>query len=131
MANTARNPDSVRPPGGRYSHSVEIEPGARWLYVAGQTGVAPDGSVPDGIAAQSECAWSNLVAILEASGYAMEDVVQMKTFLVRREDREGYNGVRDRFLGGHRPASTFLLVSGLADPRFLIEVEAVAARHDG
>jgi len=131
MAHIARNPNGVRPPGGRYSHSIEVAPGARWLYVAGQTGVAPDGSVPDGIAAQAELAWSNLAAILRESGFTMEDVVQMKTFLVRREDREGYNGVRDRFLGPHRPASTFLIVSGLADPRFLVEVEAVAARHDG
>ena len=131
MTHTARNPDAVRPPGGRYSHSIEVEPGARWLYVAGQTGVAPDGCVPDGIAAQADLAWSNLLAILKDAGYAMEDVVQMKTFLVRREDREAYNGVRDRFLGGHRPASTFLIVSGLADPRFLVEVEAVAAKHDG
>lgn len=131
MAHTARNPDSVRPPGGRYSHSIEVEPGARWLYVAGQTGVAPDGGVPDGIVAQTELAWSNLVAVLEDAGYALEDVVQMKTFLVRREDREGYNGIRNRYLDGHRPASTFLLVSGLADPRFLVEVEAVAAKRDG
>ncbi len=131
MAHTARNPESVRPPGGRYSHSIEIEPGARWLYVAGQTGVAPDGGVPDGIVAQTEIAWSNLLAVLEDAGYAMGDVVQMKTFLVRREDREGYNGIRDRYLDGHRPASTFLLVSGLADPRFLVEVEAVAAKRDG
>lgn len=131
MAHTIRNPDAVRPPGGRYSHSMEVESGARWLYVAGQTGVAPDGDVPDGIVAQAELAWSNLVAVLADAGYAMEDVVQMKTFLVRREDREGYNGVRDRYLGGHRPTSTFLIVAGLADPRFLVEVEAVAARHDG
>jgi enamine deaminase RidA (YjgF/YER057c/UK114 family) len=131
MTHTARNPDSVRPPGGRYSHSIEVEPGARWLYVAGQTGVAPDGSVPEGIVAQTEFAWSNLIAVLEDAGYALEDVVQMKTFLVRREDREGNNEVRNRYLDGHRPASTFLLVSGLADPRFLVEVEAVAAKHDG
>jgi len=131
MPHTARNPAAVRPPGGRYSHSLEVAPGARWLYVAGQTGVAPDGSVPEGITAQAETAWSNLVAVLEDAGYGMGDVVQMKTFLVRREDREGYNAVRDRFLGDHRPASTFLIVSGLADPRFLVEVEAVAARQDG
>lgn len=130
MVHIARNPESVRPPGGPYTHSIEVAPDARWLYVAGQTGVAPDGSVPEGIEAQSDVAWSNLVAVLKDAGYEIEDVVQMKTFLVRREDREGYGEVRTRYLGGHRPASTFLLVSGLADPRFLVEIEAVAARHD-
>jgi enamine deaminase RidA (YjgF/YER057c/UK114 family) len=128
MAHKLTNPPTVRTPSGMYSHSVEVAANARWLFVAGQTGVAPDGTVPDGIEAQAELAWKNLIDVLAASGYAMEDVVWMKTFLTRREDRDGYNRVRGRYLGSHRPGSTFLIVSGLADPRYLVEVEAVAAK---
>ena len=51
MANKLFDPPTVRPPGGPYSHSVEVASGARWLYIAGQTGVKPDGTVPDGIEA--------------------------------------------------------------------------------
>ena len=47
MSNTKLNPEGVRPPGGNYTHSVEVEAGSTLLYVAGQTGVAPDGSIPD------------------------------------------------------------------------------------
>lgn len=128
MTNTHFNPPGVRPPAGPYSHSVELPPGARLLYVAGQTGTAADGSIPDGIEAQAETAWANLIGVLEGSGYGLADVVQMKTFLTRREDREGYNRVRGKYLGDHRPASTFLIVSGLADPKMLVEIEAVAAK---
>ena len=122
------NPDGVRPPGGLYSHSVEVAGGARWLYIAGQTGVAADGSVPDGITAQAEIAWSSIETILAAADMGIEDVVWMKTFLTRREDRDGYQKVRAKYIGEVRPASTFLIVSGLANPDFLVEVEAVAAR---
>ena len=128
MAHKLTNPPAVRAPGGPYSHSVEVAAGARYLWVAGQTGVTPDGTVPDGIEAQAEAAWTNLVNVLKGSGYGLEDVVKMQTFLTRREDRDGYNKVRTKYLGAHRPASTFLLVSGLADPRFLVEIEAMAAK---
>lgn len=131
MAHTRLNPPAVRPPGGSYTHSIEVDPGARFLYVAGQTGVAPDGSVPEGIEAQAEVAFSNLKAVLAASGYGLDDVVFLKSFLTRREDREGYQKVRSKVWGDIKPASTFLLVSGLAQPNFLVEIEAVAARHDG
>jgi enamine deaminase RidA (YjgF/YER057c/UK114 family) len=129
MAHKRLNPDGVRPPGGNYTHSIEIAPGARWLYVAGQTGVDPDGNVPDGIEAQADVAFANMVKVLEASGFGIEDVVFMKTFLTRREDRDGYQKMRTKYWGDVKPASTFLIVQGLARPDFLVEVEAVAAKE--
>ena len=48
----------------------------------------------------------------------------------RREDREGYQKVRSAMWGDTKPASTFLLVSGLARPEFLVEVEVIAAKSD-
>ncbi len=129
MAHKRTNPPGMRPPGGNYTHSIEIAPGARWLYVAGQTGVDPDGNVPDGIEAQSDIAFSNMVKVLEASGFGLEDVVFMKSFLTRREDRDGYQKVRSKYWGDIKPASTFLLVQGLARPDFLVEVEAIAAKE--
>jgi enamine deaminase RidA (YjgF/YER057c/UK114 family) len=129
MAHKRLNPDGVRPPGGNYTHSIEIAPGARWLYVAGQTGVDPDGNVPDGIEAQADVAFANMVKVLEASGFGIEDVVFMKTFLTRREDRDGYQKMRKKYWGDVKPASTFLIVQGLARPDFLVEVEAVAAKE--
>jgi len=129
MAHKRTNPPGVRSPGGNYTHSIEIAPGARWLYVAGQTGVDPDGNVPDGIEAQSDIAFSNMVKVLEASGFGLEDVVFMKSFLTRREDRDGYQKVRSKYWGNIKPASTFLLVEGLARPDFLVEVEAIAAKE--
>jgi enamine deaminase RidA (YjgF/YER057c/UK114 family) len=130
MAHKRVNPETVRPPGGNYTHSVEVEPGARFLYVAGQTGVASDGTIPDGIEAQAEIVFDNITKVLAASGYGLEDVVFLKTFMTNREDRDGYQKVRSGVWGDIKPASTFLLVSGLAQPEFLLEVEVIAAKTD-
>lgn len=130
MANIYSNPSDVRPPGANYHHSVEVPAGSRLLYVAGQTGLADDGSVPDDIESQAEIAFGNIRKILAASGMGLEDVVFLKTFMTRREDREGYQKVRSAVWGDIKPASTFLLVSGLAQPAFRLEVEVVAAKSD-
>lgn len=128
MSHRFTNPAGVRAPTGPYSHSVEVPAGERTLYVAGQVGYAPDGTVADGIAAQTEQVFQNLKAVLAASGYTLADVVALRVFLVHREDRENFNIVRRKHLQDNHPASTLVFVAGLAIPSILVEVEAVAAR---
>ena len=122
------NPAGIAAPQGPYSHMCHVAGGARWLYAAGQTGILGDGTVPDGIAAQAEIAWSNLAAILAEADMEMTDVVKYMTFLTSAADRPAYGKVRERFLGAHRPTSTMLIVAGLALPEFVVEVELVAAK---
>ena len=59
-----RNPSTIAPPAAMYSHSVEIPPNARWLFTAGQVGVRPDGTIPDGFEMQHDQIWKNTLAIL-------------------------------------------------------------------
>ena len=127
MAHKRTNPSSVSFP-QNYHHSVEVEEGCRFLFVAGQTGVALDGSVPEGIEGQAKQAFENMANVLAASDYGFEDVVFMKTFLTRREDRSGYQKIRANIWGENKPASTYLIVSGLANPEYLVEVECIAAK---
>ena len=121
------NPPGVTAP-ANYHHSVETLPNCKFLYVAGQTGVDLNGEVPEGIEAQARLAFEGIQRVLAASDYSLEDVVFMKSFLVNREDRQGYQKVREVIWGDIKPASTFLIVSGLADARYLVEVECIAAR---
>ncbi|MEE2654933.1 MAG: RidA family protein [Pseudomonadota bacterium] len=127
MAHKRTNPSSVTTP-QNYYQSVEVEKGSKFLFIAGQTGVAVDGTVPNGIEGQAKQAFRNLINILSESGYGLEDVVFMKTFMTRREDRDSYQKVRASIWGDNKPASTFLIVSGLASPDYLVEVECVAAK---
>jgi 2-iminobutanoate/2-iminopropanoate deaminase len=126
--NRSRNPASVAPPVGKYSHSVEVPPNARWLYISGQVGVAPDGTTPPGIGEQVENCWRNILAILADGGMAVGDLVKVSVFLTRESDIAAYREARDRVIGDARPASTLLVISRLASPALLVEVEAVAAK---
>ena len=121
------NPTTVAPPFSAYSHAVEVGSGARWLHVSGQVGVQPDGSVPAEPGAQMEQAWRNVLAVLNAAGMGPEDMVKVTAYLTRPEDTGLYREVRETLLDGAQPASTLIIVAGLAHPDWLVEIEAVAA----
>ena len=74
-----------------------------------------------------ETAWSNVLAVLAAAGMGPRDLVKVTVFLTRPEDTPLYRQVRERMLEGAEPASTLLIVQGLASPDWLVEIEAVAA----
>jgi 2-iminobutanoate/2-iminopropanoate deaminase len=121
-------PKSIAAPNGTYSHAVEVAPNARWLYLAGQIPVRPDGTTPATIEEQTDAVWRNILAALADAGMGIGDVVKITSFLTRHENFAKFAQVRAGFLGGHRPASTSLVVSSLAKPEWLVEVEAIAAR---
>jgi 2-iminobutanoate/2-iminopropanoate deaminase len=126
--NVKRNPVTVAPPGGRYTHAIEVPPNARWLHISGQVGTAPDGTVPKEFGAQVENCWKNLLAILADAGMGLDDLVKVTIFLTRHENVAGYREARDRIIGDARPASTLVVISSLVRPEWLCEIEAVAAK---
>ncbi len=121
------NPSTIMAAFSSYSLGVEAPPKARWLHISGQVGVAPDGGLAQGPEAQMETAFRNLLAILSAAGMGPHDLVKVTVFLTRSEDVGRYRQVRDRMLAGATPASTLLVVAALADPGWLVEIEAIAA----
>lgn len=123
------NPDGVPGPFATYAHGVEVEGPATFLFGAGQTGVAPDGTVPDGIEDQARLVWANMKKILEEADMGIRDIVQLNMLLIDRADRDGAMVVRDDELGPHRPASTLMYISGLANPAWKIEIDFIAARE--
>ena len=122
------NPPHIAPPAATYSHGVEISPNARWLYVAGQVGIKPDGTIDAEIEGQAEQAWRNVLATLEGADMGVDHLVKVTSFLTRPQDIPAYAKVRDKYLGDMRPATTLVVVQALARPIYLIEVEATAAR---
>lgn len=129
MAMKIHNPPGVAP-GAGYSHGLELPPNARLLYCAGQIGLKADGSLAsNGIRGQAEQAWRNIAAVLQAAGMGYENIVKLTHYLVRREDIAAYREIRAQFLGKLAPASTLLVISALARPEALIEIDVVAAKE--
>ena len=123
---TLSNPSSVRTPNG-YSHGIIVQGAERRLVISGQVGMAVDGTIPSSGEAQIAQAFANLRAVLEANGMSPANIVKTTVFLTDRALIGAYRSARTAFFAGHAPASTLLFISGLADPNFVVEIEAEAA----
>jgi 2-iminobutanoate/2-iminopropanoate deaminase len=123
---TRSNPSTVREPTG-YTHAIDVRGAERWLVISGQVGMALDGTVPDTGGAQITQALANLRAVLEANDMTVTNIVKTTVFLTDRSLLGAFRAARTAVFGEHAPASTLLFVSGLADPRFVVEIEAEAA----
>lgn len=127
--NIAHNPPNVGHGLAHYSLGIEVPPGARLLFIAGQVPVAPDGSVADTMEGQAQCVWDNVQAVLKSAGMGLEDLVKMTMFVTSPEGRKIAADVRARVFGDvPMPASTGIIVKGLPHPGWMVEVEAVAAK---
>lgn len=118
--------DGSPPAEGQYAQACEVSGATRWLYLSGQIPVAPDGSLAPDFTGQCEQVWDNVETQLKAAGMTLDNLVKVTTFLSDRayalENRE----VRIRRLGGRQTALT-VIVTGIFDEAWLVEIEAVAA----
>ncbi len=123
------NPDTVVEAFGKgYSQAMEIDPNKRWLFTAGQVGVAPDGNTLDSIEGQVAQTWANIIALLNEGGMGIDDIVKITGYIVGKENFPAYAAGRKKALGDARPASTAIIVPALAMPQWLVEIEVIAAK---
>ena len=116
------------PPVNGYSHAVAF--GGPLVVVSGQVPVDAEGRLvgQDDPAAQITQVFENLAAALAAAGTTMEHVVKLTVFLTDLSDIAEFRRIRDEYVSTERPpASSLVQVSGLVNPAFRVEVEALAA----
>lgn len=127
MKRTAYQPQNVFVPAGKtYSHGVVVEAG-RTLYVAGQTARDLQGNIVcvGDAEGQTRQVLENMKRVIEGAGGRMEDVAKTTVYITDLKYRDAVGRVRREFFKGDAPANTLLVVSGLADPAFLVEIEAI------
>ena len=96
------------------------------VLVSGTAPICEDGSVdPDAGAQMRRCLQIALAALAEAGG-GPGDVVRTRTYLVDRADAGAVGAVHGEVFGAIRPASTMIVVAGLLDPRWKVEIELEA-----
>jgi enamine deaminase RidA (YjgF/YER057c/UK114 family) len=124
------NPEGLPPPTG-YSH-VAVVTGRNIVYISGQVASDTSGAIVGAgdFRAQVEQVFANLKRAVEGAGGKFQDIVKFNVFIVDSVGAGGipaFREVRNRYVGSAMPpASTLLIVSGLARPEWLIEVEGVA-----
>ena len=127
------NPKALIPPGpAAYSHIAKVNSGTI-VYISGQVPSDASGKVigEGNFEAQVEQVFANLKIAVEAAGGVMADIVKLNYYLapeVEQSEVPKLRPIRDRYINVEKPpASTFVVVSRLMRPGWLIEIEAIAA----
>ncbi len=111
-----------------YSHAVRM---GDLIFVAGEVPRDRNGALvgKGDVRAQTEQVFENLKAVLEAAGSGLDKVGKVTVFTTSLEYRPIIHEIRSRIFQevGHLPASTLAVVTSLADPDWLVEIEAVAS----
>jgi enamine deaminase RidA (YjgF/YER057c/UK114 family) len=99
------------------------------IYLRGQIGQDLDTSESVGVGdveAQAEQAMKNIKQLLEEAGGTLEQIVKVTVYLVDPRYRETVYRVMGRWLKGVHPVSTGIVVTALARPEWLVEIDAIA-----
>jgi len=124
---------------------VDIDPGWAWddrlpfvqgkqvgnlIYVSGQVALDREGKlVGEGdIKAQTRRVLENVKTILGAAGAGLRDIVKLNSYITVASLYREFSEVRSEIFGDHRPASTVVVVSALAFPGLMVEIEAIALK---
>ncbi len=120
------NLKNISPTGLSYSQAVEITAGRRMLFISGQVPEDGAGTIPADFRGQCLLAWENVIAQVKAAGMTLENLVKVTVFLSDRQYRQENSNIRQEVLGNHAPALT-IIITGIYDENWLLEIEAVAA----
>jgi reactive intermediate/imine deaminase len=119
------NPEALSRSRG-YSQVVKA---GNTVYIAGQISVGSDGNVvgKGDAEAQVRQIWRNIEAAVKAAGGSLSNVVKTTTYVTHIQHAAAVRKVREElFQSINPPTSTLLVVSGLASPDYLVEIEAIA-----
>jgi 2-iminobutanoate/2-iminopropanoate deaminase len=127
MATKVIQPKSLSDPRPRYSQGI-LADGGKLLFIAGQTASDKDGNVvgKGDIEAQAHQVFKNIRAVLEEAGGSLDNLAMTTTYITDRKYREGYNRVRQQYYKNNSPTSTLVIITGLAHPDYLIEINGIA-----
>lgn len=127
------SPTTLHKPNG-YSHVAEVTSG-KIVYIAGQVAIDKAGQPvgTDDFAAQVRQVFTNVDEAIKSAGGSFADVIKLNCYCVNRADHVDqsqmavFRETRDKYVKTQvPPVSTFVFVSSLVRPEWLIEVEAVA-----
>lgn len=106
-----------------FSRAVKVE---QRILVSGTAPVWPDGSCSEDVATQARRCFEIIADALESLGSSLQDVVRTRMFLLSAGDAPAVGHVHGELFGASRPAATMVVVAGLLDPRWKVEIEAEA-----
>ncbi|MFQ5913425.1 MAG: RidA family protein [Nitrospinota bacterium] len=128
MEKTVLKPKTLHKPFSAYSHGIVVEGAKRIVFCAGQVAGDAEGNIvgEGDFDAQGEQVISNLKGVLAEAGATFADLVKLTTYVVRKEDAQKARDLIGRHFKDHPPANTLCVLQGLANPKYLVEIEGTA-----
>jgi 2-iminobutanoate/2-iminopropanoate deaminase len=126
MKIAAINAQTAPQASGGYSQAIEVSGAQRLLFISGQIPETRTGDVPHEFSSQARIVWHNVLAQLSAADMTVANLIKVTIFLSSRDFAIANREVRQEFLGIHSPALT-VIITGIIDEKWLLEIEAVAA----
>jgi 2-iminobutanoate/2-iminopropanoate deaminase len=117
---------SIHPTGASYAQGCLVDQPRRWLFVSGQVPADDAGAVPASFEEQCRLVWRNVARRLIAGGMTFDNLVKITVFLSDRRYRAVNTAIRREILGSREPALT-VIIAGIFDEAWLLEIEAIAA----
>lgn len=111
-----------------FSQAVAVPVRGRWIALAGAGSEASSGEpeAPGDVVAQCRAAWASITEVLAALGGDLTDLVRVRTYVTDPRHLPDVTKVRKEVLARPYPPHTFLVVSALARPHMLVEIEVDA-----
>lgn len=130
QAINSTNPIFATPDGSTIFKKFGYSPAVRagdFLYVAGQIGLNPDGSMPANDEGQIVNAFDRLKIVIEDAGASLDDIVELVSYHVGLQNHLGkFVEIKSRYIREPFPTWTILEIAGLARAGLVIEIKAVA-----
>lgn len=109
-----------------YSQAFEVTGAQRLLFISGQVPADENDVVPSDYPSQYRLAWANVEKQLLAAGMTFDNLVKVTIFVSDRRYLKESAGLRQAILGDRSPALT-IVITGIYDEAWLLEIEAIAA----
>ncbi|WP_417586666.1 RidA family protein [Pararhodobacter oceanensis] len=125
---TRFSPSGTHAPFSTYSHAVVVEGHQKLIFCAGQVAGDEHGNVlgPEDFEAQGELTIKNLKAVLAEANATLSDVVKLVTYVCNPHDVPKVRALIKKHFSENPPGNTICVISGLAHPDYLLEIDATA-----
>lgn len=123
-----KNPGTLAPPMGPYTHLTVVPKGADLLVLSGQVGMDLHGELPTDMKEQVENTLQNILRNFESESVTADHIIKINIWATEQMDWKHFNQVWEKFHGGTPPAMTMSYVPALAVPSLKVEIEAWAAK---
>ncbi len=117
---------SDRPIPNGFSHAIEVANVQRMLFISGQVGRMADGTMASGIVEQIRVTIGRLDELLKNAGMAFTNVTKVTIFMTVEAQITECWAAYAAAMPSPPPAATLVVVSALATPEYLVEIEAIA-----